>query len=197
MQKGNTLFLMRQIVDVANNGSDPQYFGLANKFEVVDLIASADYAASDKMHITLTGDFAVNVAYSPRVAALPIVNNNETCSVTVPSGKTCTQAGGVNIFKSGNEAWLAKLTVGNPHLNAFGDWNASFAYAYIQPDAVLDAFTDSDFHLGGTNAKGWTLAANLGLTKGTWLTTKWISTNAVSGPRFDVDILQVDLTTKF
>jgi hypothetical protein len=198
MQKGNTLFLMRQIVDVANNGTDPQYFGLASKFEVLDLIASADYAVSDKLHVTLTGDFARNLAYSKTaITALPIVNNNETCSVTVPSGKTCAQASGVSIFKSGNNAWLGKLTVGNPHLNAFGDWNASFAYAYIGPDAVLDAFTDSDFHLGGTNAKGWSVAANLGLTNGTWLTTKWISTNAVSGPRFNIDLLQVDLTTKF
>jgi hypothetical protein len=198
MQKGNTLFLLRQIVDVANNGSDPQYFGLASKFGVLDLIGSVDYAASDKLHINLTADYAKNLAYSKSaITGLPVVNNNETCSITVPAGKTCAQAGGINIFKSGNNAWLGKLTVGNPHLNAFGDWNASFSYAYMQPDALLDAFTDSDFHLGGTNAKGWTLAANLGLTNGTWLTTKWISTNAVSGPRFDIDVLQVDLTTKF
>lgn len=198
MQKGNTLFLLRRLVDVANNGADPQYFGLASKFGVLDLIASADYVVSDKMHINLTGDYAKNLDYGAgAIKALPIANNNETCSVAVPSGETCAQAGGVSIFKSGDTAWLVKLTVGNPKVDHFGDWNVGFTYANIQPDALLDAFTDSDFHLGGTNAKGWTFAGNLGLTKGTWLTAKWSSTGAVSGPRFDVDVLQIDLTTRF
>lgn len=207
MQKGNTLFLLRQIVDAANNGSDPQYFGLASKFEVLDLIASADYAMSDRFHIGLTADYAKNLAYSAKsISALPLANNNETFVCTaadLPTGKTCDDKDasgnpyGHNVFKSGSNAWYAKLTLGNPVLNAFGDWNASFSYAYIDPDALLDAFTDSDFHLGGTNAKGWSLSANLGLTKGTWLTAKWISTRAVSGPQFDADILQVDLTAKF
>ena len=32
--------------------------------------------------------------------------------------------------------------------------------AYAAADAVLDAFTDSDFHLGGTDAKGYYLGGN-------------------------------------
>ena len=42
-------------------------------------------------------------------------------------------------------------------------------YRYLERDAVLDAFTDSDFHLGGTDAKGYQLGFDLGLSRGAWL----------------------------
>jgi len=204
MQKGNTLFLLRDITDPNNTGADPQYFGLAPKFEVVDLIGKLDFAATDKIHVFLTGDYARNVAFSPsQIEALPIVNNNETCSAAIPVDamgiptESCSQAGGHAVFKSGNQAWLVRFGVGTPVVAKRWDWNAAFTYESIQPDAVLDAFNDSDFHLGGTNAKGWTVAGNLGVAHNTWLTAKWISTDAVVGPAFAVDLFQLDLNTKF
>jgi hypothetical protein len=199
MQKGNTLFSLRQFY--YPNSTDvtaTQLYGLASKFEVLDLIAKADYAATDTLHISLTGDVARNLGYSRRaITALPIVNNNETCSVAVASGKTCTTAGGTSIFKSGKDAWFLRLDVGAPKVTERWDWNISASYEYIQPDALLDAFTDSDFHLGGTNAKGWTIGGNLGLAHNTWLSAKWLSADAVTGPVFSVDVLQVDLNVRF
>ena len=35
-----------------------------------------------------------------------------------------------------------------------GEWNFGVFYKYLEADAVLDAFTDSDFHGGGTDAEG-------------------------------------------
>ena len=204
MQKGNTLFLLRDITDPNNTLADPQYFGLAPKFEVVDLITKLDFAATDRVHVSLTGDYARNVAFSPsQIEKLPVVNNNDTCSVTVPVDamgiptESCSQAGGQAVYKSGNEAWLVRFAVGTPDIAKRGDWNLAFTYEYIQPDAVLDAFNDSDFHLGGTNAKGWVVGGNLAVARNTWLTAKWYSTDAVSGPAFSEDTLQVDLNTKF
>lgn len=199
MQKGNTLFALRDLTfPNSNDPSQPQYYGVASKFEVLDLIANVDFAATDKFHLILTGDYARNLAYSAKaIQALPIVNNNETCSISVPAGKTCASAGGTQVFKSGNDAWSLALQLGAPTIENRWDWNTGFTYKYLAPDSVVDAFTDSDFHLGGTNAKGWILAGNLGLAHNTWLTAKWLSADAVSGPTFAVDVLQVDLNTKF
>jgi hypothetical protein len=204
MQKGNTLFLLRQITDPNNTGADPQYFGLASKFEVVDLIAKLDYAATDTVHVMLTGDYARNLAYSAKaINALPLANNNDDCSVTIPTDamgiptETCSQAGGHSVFKSGNQAWLVRLGVGTPAIVNRWDWNIAGTYAYIEPDAVLDAFNDSDFHLGGTNAKGWTIAGNLAVAHNTWLTAKGLCTDAVSGPAYAIDLFQLDFNLRF
>jgi len=199
LQKGNTLFALRNLSfpDPSDN-SEPQFFALASKFQVLDLVARADMTLHDDIHVSLHGDFASNLAYSPgAIQALPIINNNETCSITVPTGQTCAGVGGTNIFNDGNQAWLLRLDVGHPVISKRWDWNVFMYYEYIDPDAVLDAFNDQDFHLGGTNAKGWVVGGSLGLFHNTALNLKWFSTNAVSGPPFAEDTLQLDLTTHF
>lgn len=67
----------------------------------------------------------------------------------------------------------------------------------ISSDAVLDAFTDSDFYLGGTNARGWILGANYGVAKNTWCTLRWMSANEIKGPPLGIDVLFLDLNVKF
>jgi hypothetical protein len=62
---------------------------------------------------------------------------------------------------------------------------------------VVDAFTDPDFHLGGTNAKGWVLGTDLGLLKNTWLTVRWLTADEISGPPLAIDVLQVDVNARF
>jgi hypothetical protein len=89
------------------------------------------------------------------------------------------------------------VTVGHPIVQAFADWKAWLNYKYLESDAVIDSFTDSDFHLGGTNAKGWILGAEFGLTKNVWLTSRWLSANEISGPPFGIDVFQFDLNAKF
>ena len=199
MQKGNTLFTIRDLTyPDPTNLSEPQYYGIASKFRILDLIGNADLAATDSFHVILTGDYANNLAYNAKaIQALPIVNNNETCSVTVPSGDTCASAGGTQIFKDGHTAWSAAITIGSPAIANRWDWNTSFTYKRLAPDSVLDAFNDPDFHLGGTNARGWIVGGNLGLAHNTWLTARWLSSDAFSGPAFSVDVFQLDLNTKF
>ena len=89
------------------------------------------------------------------------------------------------------------MTVGYPQINDRWEWNLSAAYKYIESDAVLDAFTDSDFHLGGTNAKGYILGGNLGVAHNIWLTGRWLSASEISGPPYTVNVVQVDLNARF
>jgi hypothetical protein len=199
MQKGNTLFALRNFTfPDPNDPSQPQYYGLASKFHVADVVGRLDARLSGNFHLILLADYARNIAYHANlIQQLPIVNNNETCSKPVPANQTCASAGGTSLFKSGNSGWFTRLTAGAPDPHQRWEWNAWFTYEYLQPDAVLDAFTDSDFHLGGTNAKGWIVGANLGVGLNTVLTARWFSTDVIYGPAFSEDTLQVDITMRF
>ncbi len=50
---------------------------------------------------------------------------------------------------------------------------------------------------GATNLKGYTIGGNLGLSNNVWLTARYMSANAIAGPPFAVDIVQVDLNARF
>ncbi|HET8706353.1 MAG TPA: putative porin, partial [Pseudomonadales bacterium] len=76
-------------------------------------------------------------------------------------------------------------------------WNATVAYRYLEADAVLDAFTDSDFHLGGTDTKGWSLTGQYGLDTNVWVTGRYINSQAIDGKVLDIDTFQLDLNAKF
>ena len=51
-----------------------------------------------------------------------------------------------------------------PALEKFGDWQAAVGYRYVESDAVVDGFTDSDFGGGGTNVQGFTIGGNVALS---------------------------------
>jgi len=171
---------------------------------VLSIDGDIDWAMSDTLHLNLAGHYARNLAYSvkdilargfnPGSGLSQIANNNETCSVA-PVGGFCPA--GKSVFKSGGNAWLARLTVGTNGVDKRGDWQITGSYRRIDPDALLDAFTDQDFHLGGTNAKGWTLEGLYGVMKHTSLGLRWMSTQEISGPPFKIDLLQADLNVKF
>jgi hypothetical protein len=91
----------------------------------------------------------------------------------------------------------AALAVGMPKIKSSGDWQASVAYKYLEKDAVLDALTDSDFHLGGTNAKGFVASGSYGVDENVWLSLRWISTDQIDGAPLSIDTLQVDLNSRF
>ncbi len=204
-QRGNTLFALRDITTTdPTNQASPQYYGLASKFEVLDVSGAVDWTVSDDMVLNLTGHYAKNLGYNERdvlargfnaLSGLSqIANNNETCSVDL-SGGICPA--GKSIFKSGDTAWLVRATFGSPKIEKFGDWQITGSYRHIDPDALLDAFTDADFHLGGTNAKGWTIGGEYGLMRHTTIGARWMSSQEISGPPFKIDLLQVDLNVKF
>ena len=68
----------------------------------------------------------------------------------------------------------------------------------MQRDAVIDAWTDADFHEGGTNAAGYYVWASFGLVKNTWLRLRYMSANEIDGPpRYGLDIWQVDINARF
>jgi hypothetical protein len=192
MQKGNTLFLLRDIVpDPANplNYAQPQFVGLAYNYNELDVNALFDARVWGDRHVIVQGDFVHNFAYNENKAFAytnnTIVNNFEEA------------ASGIGPYRSGPNAWMAKITFGNPTMDAAGNWNVMAGYKYIEPDAVVDAFNDHDFHMGGTNAKGYFIFANYAFYKHTWASLRWFSSNEVYGPPLAIDLLQLELNAAF
>jgi hypothetical protein len=204
MQKGNTLFLLRNIVpDPANptTYSQPQFAGLAYNYHELDATTSFDYKTGlSGYHLILDADYVRNLAYDPGVAfrycklygVEPVTNFNALSSTVV----NCATAESY-YYRSGPNAFMGRVTFGDPVIKSRWDWNVIVAYKYLQPDAVLDAFTDSDFNLGGTNAKGYYLKASVGIFDNTWVSARWFSTNQVYGAPLAIDTLEFDLNTSF
>jgi hypothetical protein len=104
---------------------------------------------------------------------------------------------GVTNIPEETSGMKVELMVGHASVRSFGEWQWTFAYRHLGADAVLDAFTDSDFHMGGTNAKGWSLKGSLGILSNVWLDAQWITANEIKGPQLSIDQFQLDLNMKF
>jgi len=183
-QFGNTLFAIRDILADPNNPGGPQlqYYGYASKFGIADVHAALQIEAFDPFKLLLEGDVLANTRFSAlRINSLGPVNNLDSN----------------NRFAGGNMGYYLNFTVGEPHIVAAGQWNASLGYKYLESDAVPDAFTDSDFHLGGTNAQGFILGARYGIARNTYVGLRWLSANEISGPPYAADVLQFDLNSEF
>jgi len=90
-----------------------------------------------------------------------------------------------------------ELSFGTPTFTSRGLWRVLAGYRYLQRDAVLDAWTNSDFHGGGTNARGYYLLGDLGIAHGSWLQLLYMSSDVINGPRFSIDQIELDLNAQF
>ncbi|WP_085683841.1 MULTISPECIES: putative porin [unclassified Pseudomonas] len=189
MQKGNSVFLLRDITPNPLNPTttpQPQFVGLASEFNLLDLNVVWDADLPEDFKLRSQGNYIHNLGYDEgdmrKRSAGQLVNNLDS------NGN----------IESGANAWMVQFTLGNAlELKKQGDWNLFAGYKYIQPDALPDGFNDSSFHLGGTNAKGYILGGNYGLAKNVYATGRWMSTEAVYGAPFDIDVMQLEINTRF
>ncbi|MGL4541604.1 MAG: putative porin, partial [Polymorphobacter sp.] len=100
-------------------------------------------------------------------------------------------------YDGGNQGWMLRALIGYTKPKAKGSWNVELGYRYLESDAFLDIMPDSDFHLGGTNAKGYLLGGRYAIFNNLVISGKWMSGNEISGPPLAIDVLQVDLTASF
>ncbi|MEH6348440.1 putative porin [Pseudomonas sp. 3JA] len=189
MQKGNTVFLLRDITPNPLNPSttpQPQYVGLASEFNLLDLNLAWDTDLPEDLKLRSQAHYVHNLGYDEgemrKRSAGQFANNLDS------NGEV----------ESGANAWMLQFTLGNSlELKREGDWNLFAGYKYIQPDALPDGFNDSSFHLGGTNAKGYFLGGNYGLASNVFATGRWLSSEAVYGAPYDIDVLQLEINTRF
>jgi polyhydroxyalkanoate synthesis regulator phasin len=168
LQYGNTL------MDISAPGNNT-VVALASDYDILDLYFRSDMGFFYPIQIILEGQYVKNLNFS------------SDCVEMISGGN----------FEEDTEGYMLGATIGYPRIENYAEWNVGLKYKYLGADAVVDAFTDSDFHLGGTNAKGWILKGELGIYRNVWLTTRWISTNEIKGPQIGVDKLFVDLNARF
>ncbi len=90
-----------------------------------------------------------------------------------------------------------KLTFGDVSFVRRNSWQAYVGYRHVESDAVVDAFTDADFHLGGTNATGYYLGARYAFESNTTIGLRWYSAKQIDGLPLAIDVLQLDLIAIF
>jgi hypothetical protein len=167
-QKGNTLF------DI--DPSSGLKLALASEYKELNVTASLDFGFWDPVRVQLLGDYVKNLGF----------DRTEVASLT-----------GNPDVKESTYGYLVGLSVGHPRVRNLGHWRFFLQYRYLGADAVLDAYTDSDFHLGGTNAKGWVFGGEFGLYRNLWASFKWVTTNEIEGPPYAIDSLFIDLNARF
>ena len=144
------------------------------------MTAQIDLANFEPVHVVLTGDYVRNLGF----------DQQEMLART-----------GVSGYPKEDEGYQVRMMVGMLETFKKNDWQVWGAYKRLESDAVLDAFTDSDFHLGGTNAKGWILGANYGVDKNAWVTARYFTASQASSfstsGQLDIDVLMLDLNAKF
>ena len=179
-QKGNNTFNINR-----RNAADPLQpvvIGLASKFEQINVTGELDLLTFNPVHVTLTADYVKNIGF----------DKDEVFKRTG------------NLNKEETDGYQAMISVGHNTFNAPADvqvkrhdWRVMMGYKYIEADAVLDGYTDSNFHLGGTDAKGWLLSGEYGIDKNAWLSARYFSTDTISGLPLSIDVLLLDFMAKF
>ena len=192
-QNGNTYIALRDITPDASNDygtiNQYQYFGLATPFHDLALTTQLDYSGFDPFHLWLVGEFVKNLAFD-RNAIL----NNGPANAKGPQNNMVGDD-----YQGGDTGWMVRLNAGKVDLESLWDWNVQLSYRYVESDATVDAFTDSDFggSLAGTNLKGFIVGGNLALSSRVWVGLRYMSADSVAGPAYHSDLFQADLNAKF
>ncbi len=178
-QKGNTRFQVAP--------SDSRYlYGLAANYSLVNLTGTVDLAHFDPVHVIVDGDVVKNVGYDTTRVNSRLLTPQQPRTL----------------------GWQTKVTVGWPAIQNKNDWQVFMGYRHLERDAVLDAFADSDFRLGGTNSQGFFVGGSYGVDRNSWVSIKWLSADQIDGYvdpftllkdqfRLSTDVIQVDFNAKF
>jgi hypothetical protein len=167
---GNTVF---DIANAANPSAD--LFAYASKFRLGDVTATYSLGVG-RYQFSYTVDAVKNFGF----------NAQKIFDLT-----------GETVSHDRNTGLQTEVAFGYPTVLTAGTWRAVLGYRYLRGDAVIDEYTDSDFHFGGTNAKGYYLVVDYGLANRLWTRLRYLSSNEIDGPRFGIDTWQIDLRTSF
>ena len=177
--KGNTVFDIRNDLDLST-----ELFALAADFTLVNLTAQYRYSGFDPVNVWLTGDIVKNIGYDEQDVL-------QRTGVRVPE-RSLGYWVGLLVGTACDSVDHFQHCIRRP-----GEWTLFGGYRYLQRDAVIDAFTDSNFYLGGTNTEGFQLGLDYGLTKNVWMRTRYMSGDEIDGPPLGIDVLQVDVNAQF
>lgn len=185
-QRGNTMFN----VAFQSSSTGVPVFGIAPEFKVLGLFASYEFARFDPIRITVAGDWMRNLGFD-REEILARIGSSV---VELPTDKT----GATGAERERSKAYRLSLQVGNSDIARFGAWQVFGGYRHLERDAVPDAFTSTDYRLGGTDQKASFFGVNFGLARNTWLTLRYVSASTLDRPvTFSWDTWFLDIEGRF
>jgi hypothetical protein len=170
LQRGNALFDIRTDADGTTN-----LFALAAEYRLVDVTASFDWRLSPAYRLSFSGNFVRNIGYEE---------------------DEVNQRLGLQI-EPRIDGYQFETAFGSSDMAHASAWRVMVAYRYLERDAVLDAFTDSDFRLGGTDVKGFIVGGEYSFTPRVLLRARYLSGNEIDGPPLGIDVFQLDLNSTF
>jgi hypothetical protein len=182
LQRGNTLFDIRNDLDVTTN-----LFALAGEYRLANLNVMYEVPVWSDLRLWATGDVVENVGW-------------KRSNVLANTGLD---------LDARTRGYQLELGVGHSDVLNRGLWRVGLAYRYAQRDAVLDAFTDSDFRGGGTDAKGYILTSELGVARNAWVRLRYYTGDVIDGvpvseflgvresAQFSQDTVQLDVQASF
>jgi hypothetical protein len=194
MQKGNTLFDVYPDTLATAPADDVDMFGLASDFKILNLTASLELLELEPTRLWFVADYVQNLGWD-RGEVLDRIGGDPSLATNPLSGGHDT-------------GYMFKMEAGTKNLLKPGDWRAFLGYRYLEPDAVLDAYTDSDFHFGGTNSKGWFLGGRYVFEDNVYIGMRYLSAEEVMTPNdvlplgttsgsLGLDTLQIDIGGTF
>jgi hypothetical protein len=189
--KGNTLININ-----APGSTNPATWGLASEFKPINLTAGLSLATFDPYVLNFGLDWVQNTAFD-----LNSIRQRSGLSTLDLAEKTT--------------GLQASVEFGKAKLNLLGDWIVGATFRRIERDAWLDGFTDTTWHLGGTNYQGWQIGGLYAIDRRLALGIRYTSTrnrddgartmvgnppvptgNLSSAP-LKIEVLQVDLNAWF
>jgi outer membrane cobalamin receptor len=170
MQRGNTLMDIRVSSDPTQN-----LLAYAAEYQLMDVTASFDWRLSPNYRISFSGDYVKNLGF-------------DVAEVSERAARPVEER---------TEGYLFETSFGSTSMQLAHAWRVSVGYRYLEADAVLDAFTDSDFRLGGTHVQGFTVGGEFALTPRMLLRARYLSGNEIDGPPLGIDVFQLDLNSTF
>ncbi|MCH8180480.1 MAG: putative porin [Proteobacteria bacterium] len=188
-QRGNTVFETNPLLFGSLSDLIKPTWGLAYRFKPLVLTASAEFTHFSPFNIMVAAEYANNTAFS-------LSDFRRRADATFYS----------NVNPGGRrDGYQLKFAVGALDVRDADDWQVQLAYRHVGSDAVLDAFTDSDLGLGGTNIRGYTVGLNYGLYRNTLLGMRYMAAENIDPTlnsnfptsSFKVNTLMVDLNVRF
>ncbi len=186
--KGNTLIN----INAPDSLARPTW-GLASRFRPVNVTAGLRWLAFAPLEVGVVFDYVKNTGF-------------DLADIQRRAGDTR-----VALVAEKTQGFELRGFIGSQGTERPGDWQIFGALRQSERDAWPDGFTDTTWHSGGTNYKGWSLGGQYALDRSLRLALRWTSTRnlddnviaplaptgTLSSAPFKVDVLQVELNSRF
>lgn len=198
LQGGNTMFDIRNDVTTGTfDTTQTALYALASDYNMLNLTASYDWAAFAPIHVVFTADFVKNFGFDRDDILERFVAGGNPAAAQIYQHQLLDSTNAAALLEEQTLGYSFMMQIGWPRINRKGHWEIFGGYKYLESDAVLDAFAESNFGGGGTNNSGFILGGRYGINQFAWLMGRYMTSNSIDGPNIGIDLLQFDFVAAF